>query len=322
MSISQLTGRFGLADASTLAARPRRAPRRRPSNIADPDGGIARKFRITEEANATLDADRARSASGPGTGPGALNCPGSRRVHLERFSRTSQRLDGQPWPQPIYRGPRLTGKSAIPDLMSNYPQAVGVSLAEEERGPRRDLPLRARERTATPGDRSRGLELRAPGSTGEPGRQPVNDLGAHLDGRRRQRLGRADSASGNGWEDQALFDYDSEPVPVAGPLGTSLSPGDLRVHYGVPENHDEDRMPSTYDTTPPRPRRRGRDPTPARGRRATPKLQRRRRADAGSGRAERATGLARSTVDHRDACPAWGTYGSRAGGRRPHLLER
>ncbi|MFJ3906367.1 MarR family winged helix-turn-helix transcriptional regulator [Streptomyces sp. NPDC090025] len=102
MSISQLSDAFGL-DASTLnrqtAAMLRAGVVER---IADPDGGIARKFRITEEGERRLDNDR------------AFNVQGLERVleHwtpdevaefaavLERFNRDVERIDGRPWPRP------------------------------------------------------------------------------------------------------------------------------------------------------------------------------------------------------------------------------
>ncbi|MFJ9822966.1 MarR family winged helix-turn-helix transcriptional regulator [Streptomyces sp. NPDC101160] len=102
MSISQLSDAFGL-DASTLnrqtAAMLRAGVVER---IPDPDGGIARKFRITEEGERRLDADR------------SYNVQGLERVLadwtpqevadfaavLERFNRDIERLDGRPWPRP------------------------------------------------------------------------------------------------------------------------------------------------------------------------------------------------------------------------------
>ncbi|MFJ9576566.1 MarR family winged helix-turn-helix transcriptional regulator [Streptomyces sp. NPDC101191] len=102
MSISQLTEAFGL-DTSTLnrqtAAMLRAGVVER---IPDPDGGIARKFRITEEGEQRLDADR------------DFNIRGLERVladwtpeevadfaaALQRFNRDIERLDGRPWPRP------------------------------------------------------------------------------------------------------------------------------------------------------------------------------------------------------------------------------
>ncbi|MFE0647172.1 MarR family winged helix-turn-helix transcriptional regulator [Streptomyces sp. NPDC059534] len=102
MSIGQLTEAFGL-DASTLnrqtAAMLRAGVVER---IPDPEGGIARKFRITEDGERRLEADR------------ASNIDGLERVmehwspedvtlfaaFLERFNRDIERLEGRPWPRP------------------------------------------------------------------------------------------------------------------------------------------------------------------------------------------------------------------------------
>ncbi|MET9348280.1 MarR family winged helix-turn-helix transcriptional regulator [Streptomyces termitum] len=101
MSIGQLTDAFGL-DASTLnrqtAAMVRAGVVER---IPDPDGGIARKFRITGEGERRLEADR------------AFNIGGLERIlehwpaedvtrfadFLERFNRDIERLEGRPWPR-------------------------------------------------------------------------------------------------------------------------------------------------------------------------------------------------------------------------------
>ncbi|MFE0700668.1 MarR family winged helix-turn-helix transcriptional regulator [Streptomyces sp. NPDC058872] len=102
MSIGQLSEAFGL-DASTLnrqtAAMLRSGVVER---IPDPDGGIARKFRITKEGERRLQADR------------NANIEGLERVmedwspedvdrfagYLERFNRDIERLEGRPWPRP------------------------------------------------------------------------------------------------------------------------------------------------------------------------------------------------------------------------------
>ena len=101
MSIGELSDAFGL-DASTLnrqtAAMLRSGVVER---IADPDGGIARKFRITEEGERRLEADR------------SFNIGGLERImehwpaedvirfadFLERFNRDIERLEGRPWPR-------------------------------------------------------------------------------------------------------------------------------------------------------------------------------------------------------------------------------
>ncbi|MFE4593308.1 MarR family winged helix-turn-helix transcriptional regulator [Streptomyces laurentii] len=102
MSISQLSEAFGL-DASTLnrqtAAMLRAGLVER---IPDPDGGIARKFRITEEGLVRLDTDRAYNIEGLER---VLSAWTPEEVAdfaavLERFNRDIERLDGRPWPRP------------------------------------------------------------------------------------------------------------------------------------------------------------------------------------------------------------------------------
>lgn len=102
MSISQLSDAFGL-DASTLnrqtAAMLRAGVVER---IPDPAGGIARKFRITEEGERRLDADRSYNVQGLER---VLADWTPREVAdfaavLERFNRDIERLDGRPWPRP------------------------------------------------------------------------------------------------------------------------------------------------------------------------------------------------------------------------------
>ncbi|MFE1950686.1 MarR family winged helix-turn-helix transcriptional regulator [Streptomyces sp. NPDC059524] len=102
MSIGQLSEATGL-DASTLnrqtAAMTRQGLVER---IPDPDGGIARKFRITEEGERALDGDRARNL-------GILEdlmddwSPAEAATFtasLHRLNRAIERLDGRPWPRP------------------------------------------------------------------------------------------------------------------------------------------------------------------------------------------------------------------------------
>ncbi|MEV6069942.1 MarR family transcriptional regulator [Nocardia sp. NPDC052001] len=102
MTIGQLTEAFGL-DTSTLnrqtAALLRAGVVER---IADPDGGIARKFRITAAGERGLEQER------------AANTEGLQRVmenwsaedvaifagYLERLNTDIERIDGRPWPRP------------------------------------------------------------------------------------------------------------------------------------------------------------------------------------------------------------------------------
>ncbi|MFF2552806.1 MarR family winged helix-turn-helix transcriptional regulator [Nocardia sp. NPDC058058] len=102
MTIGQLTEAFGL-DTSTLnrqtAALLRAGVVER---IPDPDGGIARKFRITAAGERGLEDER------------TANTEGLQRVmanwsaedvaifagYLERLNTDIERIDGRPWPRP------------------------------------------------------------------------------------------------------------------------------------------------------------------------------------------------------------------------------
>ncbi|MFE8938407.1 MarR family winged helix-turn-helix transcriptional regulator [Streptomyces sp. NPDC007872] len=102
MSIGQLSEAFGL-DASTLnrqtAAMLRAGVVER---IPDPDGGIARKFRITEEGERRLEADRAANVAGLERVMEHWSPEDVSRfaAFLERFNRDIERLEGRPWPRP------------------------------------------------------------------------------------------------------------------------------------------------------------------------------------------------------------------------------
>ncbi|MBO1420230.1 MarR family winged helix-turn-helix transcriptional regulator, partial [Streptomyces sp. FH025] len=101
MSIGQLSDAFGL-DVSTLnrqtAALKSAGLLER---IPDPDGGIARKFRLTEEGRRRLDEEREAHVR-------ALNLVmegwsqediASFASALRRFNTGIERLDGRPWPR-------------------------------------------------------------------------------------------------------------------------------------------------------------------------------------------------------------------------------
>ncbi|MFE7590863.1 MarR family winged helix-turn-helix transcriptional regulator [Kitasatospora sp. NPDC057512] len=101
MSIGQLSDAFAL-DVSTLnrqtAALKSAGLLER---IPDPDGGIARKFRLTEEGRRRLDAEREAHVR-------ALNLVmtdwpeediASFAGFLRRFNTSIERLDGRPWPR-------------------------------------------------------------------------------------------------------------------------------------------------------------------------------------------------------------------------------
>ncbi|MFJ9031619.1 MarR family winged helix-turn-helix transcriptional regulator [Streptomyces sp. NPDC102274] len=101
MSIGELSDAFGL-DASTLnrqtAATVRAGLAER---ILDPDGGMARKFRITQEGARVLDEERegiVRSldrvmADWPEEDIAAF------AAYLKRFNTDIERLGGRPWPR-------------------------------------------------------------------------------------------------------------------------------------------------------------------------------------------------------------------------------
>ncbi|MDF6018083.1 MarR family transcriptional regulator [Streptomyces sp. JH34] len=102
MSIGQLSDAFGL-DASTLnrqtAAMLRAGLVER---IPDPDGGIARKFRITSEGELGLAAERAENIGGLERVMAAWS-PDEVAVLaacLKRLNTDIENLDGRPWPRP------------------------------------------------------------------------------------------------------------------------------------------------------------------------------------------------------------------------------
>jgi DNA-binding MarR family transcriptional regulator len=102
MSIGQLGDAFGL-DASTLnrqtAAMLRAGLVER---IPDPEGGIARKFRITAEGERQLDADRGAyvEALSRVLGDWTAEEVAEFAAYLRRFNIDIERLDGRPWPRP------------------------------------------------------------------------------------------------------------------------------------------------------------------------------------------------------------------------------
>ncbi|MEV0495360.1 MarR family winged helix-turn-helix transcriptional regulator [Streptomyces atratus] len=102
MSIGQLGDAFGL-DASTLNRQTAAAMRAGlVERIPDPEGGMARKFRITAEGERRLDEER----------EGAIHTLEQIMAdwsdediaafadYLKRFNTDIERLDGRPWPRP------------------------------------------------------------------------------------------------------------------------------------------------------------------------------------------------------------------------------
>ncbi|MER6707924.1 MarR family winged helix-turn-helix transcriptional regulator [Streptomyces fumanus] len=108
MSIGQLGEAFGL-DASTLNRQTAAAMRAGlVERIPDPDGGMARKFRITEEGERRLDEERTGlvesldriMADWPEEDIAAF------ADYLQRFNSDIERLHGLPWPRPRAVEPR------------------------------------------------------------------------------------------------------------------------------------------------------------------------------------------------------------------------
>ena len=102
MSIRQLSEAFGL-DQSTLNRQTSAMVRSGlAERIPDPGGGIARKFRITEEGERRLDADRASNVEGLERVMEEWSPEDVARfaAYLERFNRDIERLEGRPWPRP------------------------------------------------------------------------------------------------------------------------------------------------------------------------------------------------------------------------------
>ncbi|GGL91868.1 transcriptional regulator [Streptomyces fumigatiscleroticus] len=102
MSIGQLGDAFGL-DVSTLNRQTAAAMRAGlVERIPDPDGGMARKFRITEEGERRLDEERTGivasldriMADWPEEDIAAF------ADYLQRFNASIERLHGMPWPRP------------------------------------------------------------------------------------------------------------------------------------------------------------------------------------------------------------------------------
>lgn len=102
MSIGELSDAFGL-DASTLNRQTAAAMRAGlVERIPDPEGGLARKFRITEEGTRLLDEERESTVRSldrvmaDWTDEDIATFAG----YLRRFNTDIERLAGRPWPRP------------------------------------------------------------------------------------------------------------------------------------------------------------------------------------------------------------------------------
>lgn len=102
MTIGQLGDAFGL-DTSTLNRQTAAAVRGGLiERIADPDGGMARKFRITAEGERRLDAERegiTRSLDRIMAEWGDEDIEAF-AGYLKRFNTDIERIEGRPWPRP------------------------------------------------------------------------------------------------------------------------------------------------------------------------------------------------------------------------------
>jgi len=108
MSIGQLSDAFGL-DPSTLNRQTSAAVRAGlVERIPDPDGGLARKFRITADGERLLEQQRSaivRDLTRVLAGWSAADVAAFAE-HLRRFNAGIERLTGQPWPRPAELAPR------------------------------------------------------------------------------------------------------------------------------------------------------------------------------------------------------------------------
>jgi DNA-binding MarR family transcriptional regulator len=102
MSIGELSDAFGL-DASTLNRQTASAMRSGlAERIPDPDGGLARKFRITDKGARILDEERERTVSSLDRVMADWSDADIAEfaAYLRRFNTSIERLGGRPWPRP------------------------------------------------------------------------------------------------------------------------------------------------------------------------------------------------------------------------------
>ncbi|MEV0148762.1 MULTISPECIES: MarR family transcriptional regulator [unclassified Nonomuraea] len=102
MSIGQLSDAFGL-DVSTLNRHTSALLRSGlVERIPDPDGGMARKFRLTRAGEQYLDDERAKNING--LEKVLVNWTPEEvatfAAYLRRFNTDVERLAGRPWPRP------------------------------------------------------------------------------------------------------------------------------------------------------------------------------------------------------------------------------
>lgn len=101
MSIGQLSDALGL-DTSTLHRQTTTIlDAGLVERIPDPDGGMARKYRVTTDGQERLDAERAGSIEALDTvlADWSADDVAAFAGYLERFNTDIERLDGRPWPR-------------------------------------------------------------------------------------------------------------------------------------------------------------------------------------------------------------------------------
>ncbi|WP_106397906.1 MarR family winged helix-turn-helix transcriptional regulator [Actinocorallia populi] len=102
MSIGQLSEAFGL-DPSTLNRQTSAMLRSGlVERIPDPEAGLARKFRITEEGERRLERERQRNIDGVDRvmADWTPEEVAAFAAFLKRFNTDIERLAGRPWPRP------------------------------------------------------------------------------------------------------------------------------------------------------------------------------------------------------------------------------
>ncbi|MFJ6569700.1 MarR family winged helix-turn-helix transcriptional regulator [Streptomyces sp. NPDC091292] len=102
MSIGELSEAFNL-DASTLNRQTAAAMRSGlVERIPDPEGGMARKFRITDEGARILDEERRHTVASLDRvmADWADEDIAAFATYLRRFNMDIERLGGRPWPRP------------------------------------------------------------------------------------------------------------------------------------------------------------------------------------------------------------------------------
>ncbi|MGV9869393.1 MarR family winged helix-turn-helix transcriptional regulator [Rhodococcus koreensis] len=111
MSVGELSEAFGL-DTSTLSRQTTAMLNSRlVQRIPDPDGGMARKFLITNEGRARLEEERAGKAGGIANLLATWDDDDRTTLAnlLERFNLEIEQHTGREWPRPVAHGEAVRG---------------------------------------------------------------------------------------------------------------------------------------------------------------------------------------------------------------------